>query len=171
VIDWAHQHPSGELLPDEIVISTSRRCIDIAVALGLKSIAFTPWGTRIGAMETSRVTALMVQAITASLQNRPGSIEIVYLVSHQQEHYQWFVDRTFVFQVMYNQIALARRELNELNLPQQARDRILGLLGNLQNNILIYNETVGGDKLTTRDITNSTDIAIGRSASVISGDV
>lgn len=171
VIDWGQQRASDHLLSDDVIISTARKCIEIAVALRLKSIAFTPWGTRIGAMEAARITALMIQAITAELQVKSGNIEFVYLISNDPEHYQWFVDRAFVFQVMFNQLAQIHHEIGELNISRQDREHIFKLLANLQNNIVIYNEIIGGDKITTGNITDSAGVAVGREAqSAVAGN-
>jgi hypothetical protein len=85
-------------------------------------------------------------------------------VSHNYAHYQWFVDRVFVFQIISSQLAEVRDEISKLNLPQQNREHLLGLLANLQGNIVIHSEMVGGDKITTGDITESGGVAIGREA-------
>jgi O-acetyl-ADP-ribose deacetylase (regulator of RNase III) len=136
VIDWAHQDPFAQLLSDKIVTSTARKCIEVALALGIKSIAFTPWGTRVRATEASHVTALLIQSIASVLQTRSGNLEIVYLISREYEHYQWFLDRAFVFQIMFDQVAQFHRAINDLNLPQDASERLVRLLSNLQNNVL-----------------------------------
>lgn len=164
VIDWAHQHPSSQLIIDEVVVSVARKCIAVAAALDLKSIAFTPWGTRVGATQASHVTAIMIQAITTEIKARPGSLEIVYLISHEYEHYQWFVDRSFMFRIMFDQIEQVRDQIRNLEIPQEVRNHILSLLGNLAQNVVVYNEIIGGDKILTGDITESTGVAIGNQA-------
>ncbi len=168
VIDWAFQHTSGHLVNDEIVTSAIKKCIAIAVALGLKSIAFTPWGTRTAGQDAARTTAIMLQALSTELQklqDQSGELANVYLVSNQQKHYQWFADRMFVFHLFYDQIAMVRGMVQELDIPQSQRKNLLGLLNNLQTNIVVYNEVVGGDKISTGDIKNTTGVALGESAS------
>jgi O-acetyl-ADP-ribose deacetylase (regulator of RNase III) len=162
VLDWGHQHPSGQLIIDDVVVSAAQKCISIAAALDLKTIAFTPWGTRVGALEASHVTAIMAQAVVTALQARPGKLEVVYLISRDPQHYQWFVDRVFMFRIMFEQIMRIQNEVESLHITQQDREHILELLGNLQHNIVVYNEFVGGDKITSGDITGATGIAIGR---------
>lgn len=135
VIDWGHQGSPNEILSDKIVIETARKCIDIALALGLESIAFTPWGTRVGVSEASRVTALLVQAIASALQSKSGALKWVYLISHNPEHYRWFIDRTFVFGVMHAQVNQIRSEIDKLDIPQPANQQLHNLLNGLQSNL------------------------------------
>jgi O-acetyl-ADP-ribose deacetylase (regulator of RNase III) len=165
VIDWGHQHPSGQLIVEEVIVSTARKCVAIAVALGLKSLAFTPWGTRVQAIEASLVTAIMIQAIISEIKAGPGNLETIYLISREKEHYQWFVDRSIVFRIMFEQIDQVRDQINNLEIPKEARNHILNLLGSLEKNVVVYNEIVGGDKISTGDISESTAIAIGKKAS------
>lgn len=162
VLDWAHQHPSNRLIVDEIVTATAQRCISIANALNLKTIAFTPWGTRVGASEASQITALMLNSITVQLQSVPGSLETVYLISNNQKHYEWFVDRAFVFHLLFDQVSQIRSAINELDIPQARRDYLINLLENLQTNVVVYNEIIGGDKIDVGDISGTTGVAIGR---------
>lgn len=164
VIDWGHQHSSGELIIDDVVVSTARKCIAIATALGLKSVAFTPWGTRVGAIQASLVTAIMVQAIITEIKARPGNLETVYMVSNKQEHYQWFVDRSLVFKIMSDQISQVRYEIRNSEIPSDLRDHILDLLGNLERNVVVYNEIIGGNKISTGNISESEGVAIGKGA-------
>jgi O-acetyl-ADP-ribose deacetylase (regulator of RNase III) len=164
VLDWGHQHPSGELVIDDVVASVARRCIKIAAALELRSIAFTPWGTRVSNRETSEVTALMVNAIVSQLQEDPGSLESVYLISNNPEHYHWFVDRAFVFQLLFAQVSQMRNTIENLDIPQSSRQQLIDLLEDFRANVVVYNEIVGGDKTTVGDISESTGIAIGTDA-------
>jgi O-acetyl-ADP-ribose deacetylase (regulator of RNase III) len=135
VIDWGHQRSESELLSPEVVTSTATRCVEIAAAMHLKSIAFTPWGTRVGAIEASHVTALLVQAIAFAVQDHTEDLRFVYFVSNNEQHYQWFVDRTFMFDVMFQQIVQIRQELSNLNLSVDVSARLTELLGNLQHNL------------------------------------
>ena len=135
VIDWGHQGTDDRLLCSKIVTSTARRCIEIAAALRIKSIAFTPWGTRVGTIEAPQVTALLVQAIASALQEATEALESVYLISNNEEHYKWFVDRAFMFTVMFGQILQIRDEIDKLGLSRTVNERIEGLLGNLQHNL------------------------------------
>jgi len=136
VIDWAHQNSSDTILSDKTVMSTAAKCIDIALALGIKSIAFTPWGTRVNVTEVSHVTALLLQSIASALQSRSGNLECVFLISRDPEHYKWFVDRAFVFQLTLDEVARFGRAINDLNLPQDTAASLIRLLGNLQHNVL-----------------------------------
>lgn len=160
-MDWGQQKLPARLIHEDIVVSTARKCIKIAIALGLESIVFTPWGTRIGAIDAAHVTALLLHAISAELQLNSGNLKFLYLISHNHDHYRWFMDRTFVFQVMFNQLAQLRNEINTLDLPESAREQILRNVTNIQNNFVIYSETIGGDKITAGNISDSAGIAIG----------
>lgn len=147
VIDWARQHPSKLLVVNEVITAMAKRCIEIATALQMRSIAFTAWGTRTAGGKANQITALMMQAIVAQLQEQPSSLETVYLVSNNHEHYQWFVDRAFVFHVLSEQVAQVRKEIRDLDIPQERRRQLLSLLDNLQNNVVVYNQIVNGDKI------------------------
>jgi O-acetyl-ADP-ribose deacetylase (regulator of RNase III) len=162
VMDWGHQHPSGEVVHDDVVVNTARKCIAIAAALGVRSIAFTPWGTRATTNNPAQNTAMLLHSITGAVQEQPGQLEIVYLVSNQLEHYQWFVDRVFVFKMLYQQISQVRAAIHDLDIPGPRRAHILNILDNIKNNIVVYNEIVAGDKIQVADITNSAGVAIGK---------
>jgi O-acetyl-ADP-ribose deacetylase (regulator of RNase III) len=169
VLDWGRQHSSGELVIDEVIDSAARQCIRIAGALGLKSIALTPWGTRTTGTDTSYVTALMVNGIVSQLQEDPGSLQSVYLASNQPEHYKWFVDRAFVFRLLFNQVSHMRQIVQDLDIPPVQREKLLGLLEGMRTNVLVYNEMiggdkVGGDKVSIGDVSGNAAIAAGRDA-------
>lgn len=161
VMDW--KNLNSELLSERVAADAVHKCVKLAVALQLKSIAFTPWGTRTGAGIPARIIAIMLQAITAEIQADAGGLECIYLISNNPEHLQWFVDRAFVFQVMFSQLTEVHRGISELNLPEQTNERIFKLLANLQNNTFI--DIIGGDKITTGNISDSKGLAIGREAS------
>ena len=151
VIDWGHQRSPHELLSPDVVVSTARKCIEVAAALGIKSIAFTPWGTRVGATEASQVTALLVQAIASAVQVRAGNLEVVYLISKNTEHYQWFLDRAFVFRVMFEQVDQLRQEIERLNLSERDNRQLQKLLGNLRHNLATtVNVFLGQSQLVAR---------------------
>lgn len=139
VIDWERWGDSAahqDLLVDEVIVSTARKCIEIALALDLESIVFTPWGTRIGAAEASRSTALLIQAMAGTLQTQAGKLKTVYLVSNQKEHYDWFIDRGYVFQVMFDQINQFRKQVSALDLSPHNQEELTTWLNNLQSNVL-----------------------------------
>lgn len=165
VIDWANQRSEGKLIYDNVITSVARKCIAIAASLGIKSIAFTPWGARSGASKAAYITALLVQAIETELKNDPGKLEYVYLISDDEEHYQWFVDRTFLFQVMNSQIEEVRNQISELDISADVQERLLGTLGNLSQTVYVINEVIGGDKIAVGDISNVAGVAIGTQSS------
>ena len=150
VIDWAGQHPTHQLIIDDVVSAAARKCIEVATALNLKSIAFTPWGTQAAGEAADRVTAIMMHAIVTQLQEQPSTLETVYLVSNVHAHYQWFVDRAFVFHLLFEQMARVKDEIRGLDIPQERRQHLLSLLDNLQQNVVVYNEIVSGDKIDAR---------------------
>jgi O-acetyl-ADP-ribose deacetylase (regulator of RNase III) len=149
VIDWALKHPSQQLVIDEVVALVTRQCIKAASALHLRSIAFTPWGTRAAAARAERITALMLHAIVDQLHEQPTTLKHVYLVSNNYEHYQWFVDRSFVFHVLSEQLLQVRHEIKRLDIPPNQRNYLLTLLENLNGNVLIYNEIINGNRIDT----------------------
>lgn len=165
VVDWAHQDPSGQLIVDRVVTSVAQKCIAVAAALGLTSIAFTPWGTRIGAVEPARITALLVQAIAKALQTESGKLDTVYLVSRNREHFQWFVDRTFVFRIVLDELAQISDTIASLDIPESAREKILTALQNAQRNVVVYNEIFGGAKYNV-SVEQGKGIVVGDQASV-----
>lgn len=156
VIDWGQQRLPPELLSPAVVTSTAHKCIEVAAALGIKSIAFTPWGTRVGVSEASHVTALLVQAIASAVQVKAGSLEVIYLVSKDAEHYRWFLDRAFVFQIMNKQVDQLRQKIEELNLTEHDKQSLQELVGNLQHNLstmTVVNIASGGDVNIGGDVT------------------
>ncbi|HNS02511.1 MAG TPA: hypothetical protein PKM78_09040 [Anaerolineae bacterium] len=165
VVDWAFEHPSKTLIIDSIVTSVAQKCISVAAALGLKSIAFTPWGTRIGAVEPAHVTALLVQAVVTALQVEAGELETVYLVSRDPKHFQWFVDRTFVFRIILDQLRQASDAIAMLDIPDRPRENILAALQNAQRNVLVYNQVFSGAKYQV-SIEEGRGVVIGDEASV-----
>lgn len=154
-------YPIGQIITDEIVHKAAQKCIRIAGTLALKSIAFTPWGTRIGATEAAHVTAVMVNAIVSELRVNPGTLEIVYLISHNEEHYQWFVDRVSIFQIINDQVSQIRQEIEAADIPTIQQNHLLKMLEDLQTNVIVYNEIVGGDKIEA-NVINSNGVALGR---------
>ena len=169
VIDWGRQHPSNSLIVDEVITSVAQRCIRIATALGLKSIAFTPWGTRVTGRQASEITALMVNAIISQILDEAGSLERVYLVSHRKKHYEWFVDRAFVFEMLLGQVSQMNQILEELDIPAAQQERLRTLMDNMRHNMAISIEIVGGDKTTVGNITGSRGIAVGTKAEAKAG--
>lgn len=165
VVDWAHQNPSDHLIIDSIITSVAQKCIKVAAALGLRSIAFTPWGTRIGAVEPARITALLVQAIAKALQTESGRLETVYLVSRNRQHFQWFVDRTFVFRIVLDELAQVSDAIASLDIPESAREKILTALQNAQRNVVVYNEIYGGAKYDVK-VEEGKGIVVGDQASL-----
>lgn len=164
VLDWGRQHPANRLIIDAVITSAARKCIRVASALGLKSIAFTAWGTRVTGRQASEITALMVNAIVSQILDDAGSLERVYLVSHSRKHYEWFVDRAFVFEMLLGQVSQMHQILDELDIPGAQRERLRTLMDNVRHNVVIYNEIVHGDKTTVGDITDSGGIAVGTEA-------
>jgi O-acetyl-ADP-ribose deacetylase (regulator of RNase III) len=162
IIDWANQSGSGQLISEANVITTARKCISIAAAMGLHSIAFTPWGTRIGAIEAAEITAILIQSIISELDANPGNLKEVFLVSNQPEHYQWFIDRAFVFNIIYTQVEKIREQVGKLSLPKSERKRLLEMLDNLSDTVFVINENIAGDKITVGNISDSTAIAVGK---------
>lgn len=169
VIDWGRKNPSDALLSDQVVVSTARKCIEIAAALGLRSIAFTPWGTRIEAADPARVTALLVQAIAAALRDGPGSLETVYLITTNPDHYKLFLDRTFVFGIMLTQVEQIRSEIHNLGLPDPAVRQLDALLGNLKSNISTVNIFNDNAQLTTGGV-RMTESTVDFKGNVVGGD-
>ncbi len=165
VIDWANQRPEGKLIYDDVINSVARKCIAIAASIGIKSIVFQPWGARSGASKAAYITALLVQAIETELKNDAGNLKYVYLISDNKEHYQWFVDRTFLFQVMNSQIEEMRTQISELDISTDVQERLLGTIGNLSQTVYVINEVIGGDKIAVGDINNATGVAIGTQSS------
>ena len=164
VVDWALEHPSKKLIIDSIVTSVAQKCISVAAALGLKSIAFTPSGTRIGAVEPAHITALLVQAVIAALQAEAGDLETVYLVSRDPEHFQWFVDRTFAFRIILDQLRQASDAIAALDIPDRSRENILAALQNAQRNVIVYTEVFSGAKYQV-SIEEGRGVVIGDEAS------
>jgi O-acetyl-ADP-ribose deacetylase (regulator of RNase III) len=164
VLDWGRQHPANRLIIDEVITSAASKCIHVATALGLKSIAFTPWGTRVTGRRASEITALMVNAIVSQILDDAGSLERVYLVSHSRKHYEWFVDRAFVFEMLLGQVSQIRQVLDELDIPSAQREHLRSLMDNVRHNVVNYIEIVRGDKTTVGDIKDSEGIAVGTEA-------
>jgi O-acetyl-ADP-ribose deacetylase (regulator of RNase III) len=165
VIDWANQGLAQQIVNDAVVEDAAKKCIRIASALGLKSIAFTPWGTRATHVDTAHVTAIMLSAIVNELAEETSVIEAVYLVSNNPEHYQWFVDRCFVFEILHRQIKQLRQEVVGLDVTVAQKERILSLLDKVHANFIVYNEIISGDKITVGDIAGATGVAIGQNNS------
>jgi O-acetyl-ADP-ribose deacetylase (regulator of RNase III) len=147
VIDRIQLDASQKPLNDQVICDTARKCIAIASALGLRSIAFTAWGTRTTTTQPAHVTALMLQGITQALEDEAGQLEVVYLVSNNKTHYQWFVDRSFVFGMFLNQIEQARQAVESLNIPNEQKQNVERILNNITHNIVVYNQTTFGDSL------------------------
>jgi O-acetyl-ADP-ribose deacetylase (regulator of RNase III) len=169
VIDREEERISGKALDDQIIADTARKCIAIAVALELESIAFTPWGTRAAGAEAAHITAIMLNAITQALEEFSGSLRTVYLVSNKEEHYKWFVDRSFILNVFRGQIEQVRKAIEKLQIPQDQKQNVEQILNNITHNIyvsqLIQGDSIQGDKNQVGNITDS-NIAVGRYASV-----
>ncbi len=166
VMDWALQHPSQQIVNDEVVASVVQKCLGIARALGVKSIAFTPWGTRVSQVEPAHITAIMLHAVANELQKPCGELEVVYLISNNPEHYQWFVDRAFIFGFLFNQLNQIQREIAALDVNSSHKNYLLSLLDNVRSNFVVYNEIIGGDKLAVGDIANAAGVAIGAASRV-----
>lgn len=164
VLDWGHQHPADRLIVDDVITSAAQRCIHLATALGLKSLAFAPWGTRVSDQQASKITALMLNGIVSQILDNSGSLEQVYLVSNRQEHYQWFVDRAFVFEMLLGQVSQISKALDALDIPAAQREQLHTVLDHMRHNVVIYNEIVSGDKTTVGNIVGSGGIAIGKEA-------
>ena len=166
VVDWKQGYPTGKATVDEAVEVAAKKCIEIAVALGVQSIAFTPWGTRVAGADPAQVTAIMTQAITSQIRQNSGQLEKIYLISNNPEHYQLFIDRAFIFRLVFDQVDLVRDSIAELNIPESNRQHIFELLGNLQKNVVVYNEIVGGDKIEgdkiNANVTESSEVAVGK---------
>jgi O-acetyl-ADP-ribose deacetylase (regulator of RNase III) len=168
VIDRTKQHIATELLNEQVVSDVARKCISVAVALGLKSIAFTPWGTRTLA-DPSRITAIMLQAITQNLEESSGNLEVVYLISNIEEHYKWFIDRSFVLLMFKDQIKQVKKVISDLEIPTDQKLYVERILNNITHNItvsqFVQGDAVQGDKNQVDNITDS-NVALGRDASV-----
>jgi len=134
--------------------------------MGLRSIAFTPWGTRIGATEAARITALLVQAITNEVQIGGGSLQTIYLISNRLDHYEWFVDRASLFQLIFDQLHHLHKEVGSLSIPADTRTRLLNLLANVERNVVVYNQIVQGANYDI-NIGHGSGIAIGDEASTV----
>lgn len=74
MIDWETEISASQLIDEAVVAKTARRCVFLSAELGLRSIAFTPWGTKFGGAEASHITAVMLQAITSVLRERAGDL-------------------------------------------------------------------------------------------------
>jgi len=98
VINWADAPDATTLLDDQIVTQTAWRCIRIAAVLGLRSITFTPWGTRATDITASRVVERMLDGIVPALREDPGKLELVLLVSNKAEHYQQLAEQLLLAQ-------------------------------------------------------------------------
>jgi len=149
VVDWKQGYHTGKATVDEAVEIAAKKCIEIAAVLGIKSIAFTPWGTRVAGADAAQITAIMTQAITSQIRQNPGQLKKIYLISNNPEHYQLFVDRAFIFRLVFDQVNLVRDSV-----------------GNLQKNVVVYNEIVGGDKIEgdkiNANVTESSEVAVGK---------
>lgn len=164
VLDWDQDNPDEVTVDQKIVSSVARRCVRLAAALGAKSMALTPWGTSVGAIEAAQVTALMMQAITQEVKNHPGDLEVIYLISNEPKHYRWFVDRAFVFQVVLEQLNQVSETVATLDISELAREKILGALHNAQRNVIVFNEVFGGAKYQV-SIEEGRGVVIGDEAS------
>jgi hypothetical protein len=164
VLDWKQGHPDEVTVDRKVVSSVARRCVRLAAALGVKSLAFTPWGTSVGAIEAAQVTALMMQAITQEVKSHPGDLEVIYLISGEPEHYRWFVDRTFVFHVVLDQLNQVSETIAALDIPDLAREKALNALQNAQRNVVVYNEVFSGAKYQV-SIEEGRGVVIGDEAS------
>jgi hypothetical protein len=107
----------------------------------------------------------MVQAVVKGLQAAFGNLETLYLVSHDPQHYQWFMDRAFVFRIVLDQLRQATDAIEALDIPDAARERILTALQNAQRNVVVYTEVFGGAKYQV-DIEEGKGVAIGDRAAV-----
>lgn len=136
VMDWAHQNLSDQLLSDDVVTAAANTCVNVALALGIKSIAFTPWGIRVSAIEASRVTALMMQSIISTLTKQKNALETVYLISNNEAHCDWFSDRVFIFKMVYEQVTQVRDGIDNLSLTSEDKRQIDSLLGVLLENLV-----------------------------------
>ncbi|MFN2125137.1 MAG: hypothetical protein ACK2U0_07510 [Candidatus Promineifilaceae bacterium] len=151
-----------------MVVKAAQKCIAIAASLSIRSIAFLPWGTRVGASEAAHITALMIQALASALKYNAGNLEQVYLVSKNEIHYQWFVDRAFLFHLMNSQINDIREQIRSLDLSSDVQRRILDSLGNLSQTFIFANEVIGHDKISMGDIHDASGITLGaKSAAVV----
>lgn len=160
----------NHIITDDVVVAAARKCIKIAVALELKSIAFTPWGTTIGATEAAHVTAIMANAIFSELQANPGSLEIVYLTSKNKEHYQWFADRVSIFKLLSDQVSQIRQEIEATDIPTTQREHLIKMVKNLQTKVVVYNKTVGGNITKVGQISDSKGVAIGKESTASNSD-
>ena len=97
--------------------------------------------------DPSRITAVMLYAIMQSLEHSTGNLETVYLVSNVKEHYQWFVDRSFVFAMFKGQIEQVKETIINSPIPQEQKRYIEQMLNNITHNIIVYNQTVQGDTI------------------------
>lgn len=169
VIDWASGRGPAQLMNDSIVMTTAKKCVSLAAMLGVKSLAFTPWGTAIKAYKPDYATTLMVAAILQAVRNEPGELETVYLVSNEEEHYQWFVDRVLVFRILAEQMEVFSKAIAGLDMPAYQRERVMSVVQNVQNNVMIalFEDFVAGSKYETT-IPEAKGIAIGDGASSIS---
>jgi O-acetyl-ADP-ribose deacetylase (regulator of RNase III) len=161
VIDWANQHSAKQIVNDAVVENAAKKCIHIVSALGLKSIAFTPWGTRATGVDPAHVTAIMLSAIVNELDEESGELEVVYLVSNSPNHYQWFVDRCAIFEMVHRQFSQLRQEVFNLDVATDKKAHILSILKSVSRNL---NLIVNGDMISIGDIIDSAGTAIGKQA-------
>lgn len=142
--------PVKEMVNDNVVETAARQCIAIASALGLASIAFTPWGTHVGAKEVSVATAIMLQAIVAQLQEQATSLQTIYLISHNKDHYKSFEDRAFVFSLFAEQMARLRKEIRRSGISPQEWEKIAATIAQAQRSVVTnYNHYVVQRDLVT----------------------
>ena len=171
IVEPGGPNARGYVIRDDVAVSAARKCLATAEVLGLRSVAFTAWGAELDSTDASRTTAIQVQAIITQLQERRSCLETVYLIAEQPEHYQWFVDRASIMQVVFTQLDKVLDVVGKLEMPGTDRESLLVLLNNLRNSVVVYNEIVrgdkvggdkvGGDKTTVGDITDSEDIHVG----------
>lgn len=110
----------------------------------------------------------MIQALASALKYNAGNLEQVYLVSKNEIHYQWFVDRAFLFHLMNSQINDIREQIRSLDLSSDVQRRILDSLGNLSQTFIFANEVIGHDKISMGDIHDASGITLGaKSAAVV----
>jgi O-acetyl-ADP-ribose deacetylase (regulator of RNase III) len=164
VIDWKQKHTRSQLVDDTIVFEATRKCIQIAASLGLRSIAFTPWGTRKGGGDAKRITAVMLYAMIDALLDDCGTLEVVYVVSNVVEHYNWFVDRLSIFELLFAQLLKVRQEIKQLEISEAERSRLLGMIKDIGQSVVVYNEITHGDRISMGTIAGGT-VAAGSQSS------
>ena len=175
VVDWEGSQKTGQKIFDSVIEGAARRCIEIAVALGVESIAFTPWGTKVAGQDPAHITAIMVRTITAQVRQHANRLKRIYLVSNEPSHYRWFADRAYIFNLISSQVSEIRQLVDTLSIDDSSRSRLLELLDNVQKNTVVFNQfaggditggdKVGGDSITAGNIESDGSVAIGKSAS------